>query len=95
MRSNGQAFKARKAGTVFEATVVLLIHVAEVLSDERYQAFHAVLIRSVLVGEFVEHEFFFVAQFDANAHEYQRHRDDSGYVPEHDHGCDEHGQQPV
>ena len=64
--------------------------VAGPLKNERYQAFHAALIRRVLVREFLEHEFFFVPQFDPNAHEHQWQRDDASDVPEHNHGCDEH-----
>ena len=40
------------------------------LKNEGNKAFHAVLIHSVLVGKLLEHEFFFVAQFDPNAHKY-------------------------
>ena len=40
------------------------------LKDEGNQPFHAPLIRSVLVGKLLEHEFFLVAQFDPNAREY-------------------------
>jgi hypothetical protein len=40
------------------------------LKDEGNQPFHAPLIRSVLVGKLLEHEFLLVAQFDPNAHEY-------------------------
>ncbi len=40
------------------------------LKDERYQAFHVMLIRRVLVRKFLEHEFFLVAQFDPNTHEH-------------------------
>jgi hypothetical protein len=62
--------------------------------DEGNKAFHVPLIRRVLVREFLEHEFFLVPQFDPNAHKHQRHRDDSSHVPEYDHSCDEHRQEP-
>src|SRR2546429_6629576 len=72
----------------------LFFHRTKPLKDKGNKAFHVALIRCVLVRKFLEHEFFLVAQFDPNAHEYQWHGDDSGHVPEHDHGCDEHGQEP-
>jgi hypothetical protein len=40
------------------------------LKDEANKAFHALLIRRVLVGKFLEHEFFLVPQFDPNAYEH-------------------------
>jgi hypothetical protein len=40
------------------------------LKDEGDKAFHTVLIRRVLVGKFLEHQFFLVPQFDPNAYEH-------------------------
>src|SRR5580765_5756455 len=64
------------------------------LKDEGYKAFHAALICRVLVGKLLEHEFFLVAQLGPYTHQHQWQRDDSGDVPEHDHGGDEHDQEP-
>jgi len=59
----------------------------EPLKDKGNKAFHTALIRRVLTGKFLQHEFFLVTQFDPNAHEHQRHPNDSSHVPEHNHRC--------
>ena len=41
-------------------------------------------------GEFLEHESFFVAQFDPQTPEDERQRDDSSDVAEHDHCPNKH-----
>jgi hypothetical protein len=67
----------------------------QALKDKGNKPFHSPLIRSVLVGKLLEHEFFLVPQFDPNAHEHQWHRDDSTEVPEHDHGATSMVSSPV
>src|SRR2546423_14875341 len=60
------------------------------LKNERDQPFYAPLIGAVFVGEFLEHEFFFVTQFDPQTAEDERQGDDSSDVAKDDHGSDNH-----
>ena len=54
--AKASAWQARLPLQLFSSCII-----ARSLKDERYEAFHAALIRRVLVGEFLAHEFLFVA----------------------------------
>jgi hypothetical protein len=61
------------------------------LKDERDDSLNSFPIGGVLIGELLVHHFFFVAQFDPQAYEYEDESDNSRDVPLLNHRCDDHG----
>ena len=60
------------------------------LKNEWDDSFHSFPIRGVLIGKLLAHHFFFVAQLDPQAYEYEHESDYSGDVPLLKHCCDNH-----
>ena len=66
--------------TIFmiEGTLCKVWHKAKRLKEERDDAFGALLVGGIAVGELIYHHFFFVAQFDPETSEREDQPDKAG-----------------